>query len=51
MAVLSNPRAPLVLLRLPDATAGSELEQIVPMLEMWSRQLSALPVSLTLPCV
>ncbi|MCJ8747598.1 hypothetical protein PDJAM_G00155420 [Pangasius djambal] len=42
-AILTNPRAPLALLRRPDAAAGSELEQIVPVLEMWSQQLSALP--------
>ncbi|KAB5526205.1 hypothetical protein PHYPO_G00149010 [Pangasianodon hypophthalmus] len=42
-AILTNPRAPLALLRRPDAAAGSELEHIVPTLEMWSQQLSALP--------
>ncbi|MCI4393407.1 hypothetical protein PGIGA_G00157110 [Pangasianodon gigas] len=42
-AILTNPRAPLALLRRPDTAAGSELEQIVPTLEMWSQQLSALP--------
>ncbi|XP_053085443.1 centrosomal protein of 70 kDa isoform X2 [Pangasianodon hypophthalmus] len=42
-AILTNPRAPLALLRRPDAATGSELEHIVPTLEMWSQQLSALP--------
>ncbi|XP_060767651.1 centrosomal protein of 70 kDa isoform X2 [Neoarius graeffei] len=41
-AILTNPRAPLALLRGPD-DAGSKLEQIVPTLEMWSQQLRALP--------
>ncbi|XP_053472799.1 centrosomal protein of 70 kDa isoform X5 [Ictalurus furcatus] len=44
-AVLTDPGAPLALpRRRPDAAAGSELEQIVPTLETWSQQLSALPV-------
>ncbi|KAG7315365.1 hypothetical protein KOW79_021453 [Hemibagrus wyckioides] len=42
-AVLTNPRAPLALPRRPDGATGSELEQIVPVLEMWSQQLGALP--------
>ncbi|XP_053532544.1 centrosomal protein of 70 kDa isoform X3 [Ictalurus punctatus] len=43
-AVLTDPSAPLALpRRRPDAAAGSELEQIVPTLETWSQQLSALP--------
>lgn len=50
-AVLTDPSAPLALpRRRPDAAAGSELEQIVPTLETWSQQLSALPVSLAPRC-
>ncbi|KAF4093421.1 hypothetical protein AMELA_G00001960 [Ameiurus melas] len=44
MAVLTDPSAPLALpRRRPDDDAGSELEQIIPTLETWSQQLSALP--------
>ncbi|KAK3528307.1 hypothetical protein QTP86_030862, partial [Hemibagrus guttatus] len=42
-AILTDPRAPLALLRRPDGPAGSDVEQIVPVLKMWSRQLGALP--------
>ncbi|KAK2819501.1 hypothetical protein Q7C36_021147 [Tachysurus vachellii] len=42
VAILTDPRAPLMLLRRPGDTSGSELEQIVPTLEMWSQQLGAL---------
>ncbi|TUA20077.1 Centrosomal protein of 70 kDa [Bagarius yarrelli] len=41
--VLTNPRAPLAFLRKPDTAAGLELEEMVPMLELWSQQLSTLP--------
>ncbi|KAM9493351.1 centrosomal protein of 70 kDa isoform 2-T2 [Clarias gariepinus] len=41
-AILTKPGAPLALPRQPDDAAGSDLDQIVPTLEMWSRQLATL---------